>query len=152
METNIEVKPKGRAAAYKTISLGTLESFIYEGEKGSKISPAAVRYLASLAVKGKIVPKVVGNPVPKKDIEYEGEIIKTRKDIIAGNTELLKRLSKKAKDLGIIGGSGIISKESQKEIKNFLTGDYINSLGGDSDVLVVPYNTVELALEDHRSR
>lgn len=88
--------------------------------KEYKTNPAALRFLASVLIEGKVVPEVVGMPVPDTDTEYQGQVVKRREYTIEANRRLIANLSKKAAVLGIFKEDAPISKEVEKRIENFL--------------------------------
>ncbi|MEK6746999.1 MAG: hypothetical protein AABY33_08220 [Pseudomonadota bacterium] len=88
------------------------------------VSPAAIRYLASLSITGNVVSEVVGTDVT--DVKHNGNVIKTSKDIAIANTKLVDELNERAKQFKIIT-KGYISKKMRGHLKTFLFSDAINS-------------------------
>lgn len=111
-----------------------------------KPSTAAVRYLASLAVAGKVVPEfVVGNPYTKK---YDGKVIRTKLEVKIANEKIIKDLNKKADELGIKRHN--LSEQERKTLRDYLIGDnrLVDSFSNElQDFAAKHYGEVELLAE-----
>ncbi len=139
------MKPeKDKESDFQSVAVNEDRLLAFVRKKG-QVSPAAVRYLASLAIAGEVVQDVIG--MPAADVKYNGEIVKRREDIIQENKELIDQLNMKAEALGIIAKGGFaakerpISKGTQEYLKKFLTGESLGDIGGNA------YSQVELGLE-----
>lgn len=84
-----------------------------------KTSRVAVRYLASLAISGKVIPELVVEP--PMEVKYNGEVIKTILDAKTANAKLIKDLNLKADNLGIKRHG--LSEQERKNLSGILVGN-----------------------------
>lgn len=114
-------------------SYDDLLNFVTDSKDGYKTNLAAYRWLASIAIEGKIVPEAVCMPMPDADSEYNGEIIR-QEDIRASriklNQKIVEGLNKKGEKIYTEGG--VVSAEKQKRIEDFLLRG--GSINGYADV------------------
>jgi hypothetical protein len=119
---------------------------VVEVDKSKMDKATAKKYLASLAVAGKVVPEfVVGNPYTKK---YDGKVIRTKLEVKIANEKIIKDLNKKADELGIKRHN--LSEQERKTIRDYLIGDnrLVDSFSNElQDFAAKHYGEVELLAE-----
>lgn len=92
-------------------------------DQGEKPNSAAIRYLASLSIVGKVYPEIVGRELPSSDIVFNDQVI-TISDIDKRNRELLEKLDNKAMRLGIYKPGQELTEEERGIIRSFLLKEY----------------------------
>ena len=113
-------------------------------------SPMAIRYLASLAIKGEVVVEAVGMPV--SDSKVRGV---SPKNPYLKNTEFISKLNEKAQAMGIVSitdNNVSVSPEMQKHLTNFLLGDAANTIESLNDIGRNTYDEVKRKLDEYQSR